>query len=67
MNIDAGLRRLLCQLNALQRPPVIAVGSIIDGYLGDTDKGRELLSQITELQHLLYAYRHGILKERTRQ
>ena len=33
----------------------------------DTDKGRELLSQITELQHLLYAYRHGILKERTRQ
>jgi fructose-1,6-bisphosphatase-3 len=33
----------------------------------DTDKGRELLSQIQELKHLLYAYRHGILKERTRQ
>ena len=33
----------------------------------DTDKGREILSQIQELQHLLYAYRHGILKERTRQ
>lgn len=33
----------------------------------DTDKGRELLSQIEELKELLYAYRHGILKERTRK
>ena len=30
----------------------------------DTDKGRELKAQIAELQQLLYAYRHGILKER---
>lgn len=30
----------------------------------DTDKGRELLSQIDELSELLYAYRHGIIKER---
>jgi fructose-1,6-bisphosphatase-3 len=30
----------------------------------DTDKGRELQSQIDELTRLLYAYRHGILKER---
>lgn len=32
----------------------------------DTDKGRELAGQIEELRHLLYAYRHGIIKERTR-
>lgn len=30
----------------------------------DTDKGAELQSQINELRELLYAYRHGILKER---
>lgn len=30
----------------------------------DTDKGRELQVQIDELSRLLYAYRHGILKER---
>lgn len=30
----------------------------------DTDKGRELQSQIDELMELLYAYRHGIIKER---
>ncbi len=30
----------------------------------DTDKGRELLSQIEELKELLYAYRHGIIKEK---
>lgn len=29
----------------------------------DTDKGKELQSQIDELTRLLYAYRHGILKE----
>ena len=33
----------------------------------DTDKGRELLSQIDELSELLYAYRHGIIKERTKK
>lgn len=32
----------------------------------DTDKGRELQSQIDELMELLYAYRHGFLKERAR-
>ncbi len=31
----------------------------------DTDKGRELQSQINELMELLYAFRHGIIKERT--
>ena len=30
----------------------------------DTDKGHELQSQIDELTRLLYAYRHGIVKER---
>lgn len=30
----------------------------------DTDKGRELQAQINELMELLYAYRHGLLKER---
>ncbi len=29
----------------------------------DTDKGRELMVQIDELTRLLYAYRHGIIKE----
>lgn len=30
----------------------------------DTDKGKELESQIDELRELLYAYRHGVIKER---
>ena len=30
----------------------------------DTDKGTELQSQIDELLELLYAYRHGLIKER---
>lgn len=30
----------------------------------DTDKGRRLMSQIAELRQLLYAYRHGQIKER---
>lgn len=30
----------------------------------DTDKGRELQAQIDELSELLYAFRHGIIKER---
>ncbi len=33
----------------------------------DTDKGHELMAQIDELKELLYAYRHGILKERARK
>lgn len=33
----------------------------------DTDKGRELQAQINELKQLLYAYRHGIIKEHLRQ
>lgn len=32
----------------------------------DTDKGKVLQSQIDELMELLYAYRHGIIKERNR-
>lgn len=30
----------------------------------DTDRGHELQSQIEELEELLYAYRHGLVKER---
>ncbi|MBO4802280.1 MAG: fructose-1,6-bisphosphatase [Bacteroidaceae bacterium] len=33
----------------------------------DTDKGKELQHQIDELKELLYAYRHGIIKERARK
>jgi fructose-1,6-bisphosphatase-3 len=32
--------------------------------VADTDKGIELRSQIEDLRKLLYAYRHGIIKER---
>ena len=32
--------------------------------VADTDKGDELRSQISDLKALLYAYRHGIIKER---
>lgn len=33
----------------------------------DTDKGKELQGQIQELSELLYAYRHGIIKERAKK
>ena len=32
--------------------------------VADTDKGEELRHQISELKDLLYAYRHGIIKEK---
>ena len=32
--------------------------------VADTDKGNELRMQIAELKELLYAYRHGIIKEK---
>jgi fructose-1,6-bisphosphatase-3 len=32
--------------------------------VADTDKGVELRSQIADLKDLLYAYRHGIIKEK---
>jgi len=32
--------------------------------VADTDKGEELKSQISDLKRLLYAYRHGIVKEK---
>ncbi len=32
--------------------------------VGDTDMGKKLRTQIDELKELLYAYRHGIIKER---
>ena len=32
--------------------------------VADTDKGEELRSQISDLKKLLYAYRHGIIKEK---
>jgi hypothetical protein len=32
--------------------------------VADTDKGEELRTQIEELKDLLYAYRHGIIKEK---
>lgn len=34
--------------------------------VADTDKGTELRSQIADLRELLYAYRHGILKEKNK-
>lgn len=34
--------------------------------VADTDKGAELRSQIADLRSLLYAYRHGILKEKNK-
>jgi fructose-1,6-bisphosphatase-3 len=33
--------------------------------VADTDKGDELRSQVADLKKLLYAYRHGILKEKS--
>jgi len=32
--------------------------------VADTDKGKELKSQVADLKELLYAYRHGIIKEK---
>ena len=32
--------------------------------VADTDKGRELRAQVEDLRQLLYAYRHGIIKEK---
>ena len=32
----------------------------------DTDKGKILQARINELTELLYAFRHGIIKERNR-
>ena len=32
--------------------------------VSDTDKGRELRAQVEDLKQLLYAYRHGLLKEK---
>ena len=34
--------------------------------VADTDKGEDLKHQVEDLKKLLYAYRHGILKERRR-
>ncbi len=34
--------------------------------VADTDKGAELRTQIEDLRQLLYAYRHGILKEKNK-
>jgi fructose-1,6-bisphosphatase-3 len=31
--------------------------------VADTDKGKELKKQIADLEELLYAYRHGLIKE----
>ena len=33
----------------------------------DTDKGRQIQMQIKELRELLYAYRHGLIKENTKR
>ena len=35
--------------------------------VADTDKGQELRQQIDDLQELLYAYRHGFIKEQERK
>lgn len=34
--------------------------------VNDTDKGKELRHQIEEIRQLLYAYRHGFIKEKTK-
>ena len=34
--------------------------------VADTDKGEELRAQVADLQELLYAYRHGIIKEKVK-
>ena len=33
--------------------------------VADTDRGKELIQQIEDLKELLYAYRHGYIKEKT--
>ena len=33
-------------------------------HVADIDKGAELREQISNLKKLLYAYRHGFIKER---
>ncbi|MBP5388606.1 MAG: fructose-1,6-bisphosphatase [Prevotella sp.] len=35
--------------------------------VADTDKGADICSQIADLEKLLYAYRHGIIKEREKR
>ena len=35
--------------------------------VADTDKGKEISCQIADLEELLYAYRHGFIKERDRK
>ena len=35
--------------------------------VADTDKGVEIRQQISDLKDLLYAYRHGFIKERDRK
>ena len=35
--------------------------------VADTDKGEELRQQAEDLEELLYAYRHGYLKEEDRK
>lgn len=35
--------------------------------VADTDKGKEIRGQIADLEELLYAYRHGFIKERDRK
>ena len=35
--------------------------------VADTDKGQDISRQISDLEKLLYAYRHGIIKERDRK
>ena len=32
--------------------------------VADTDVGKELKKQVSDLRELLYAYRHGFLKEK---
>ena len=35
-----------------------------EAYVSDTDKGEELKRQVADLKELLYAYRHGFIKEK---
>ena len=47
---------------ALSRIELLGYGMLVN----DTDKGKELRHQIEEIRQLLYAYRHGFIKEKTK-
>jgi len=62
MNVNDAIMRGLDIKSTTQLVELSAYRMLV----ADTDKGVELRSQIEDLRQLLYAYRHGILKEKTR-